>query len=121
MGRVFFFIREGLRALRRSAAPSLAAIVTVCITALLLGVLIPVLQTTNDKTNQVRDQVGLRIFLTDVDPSGSPLPNGSVGQQASPDQIAALREQLTAIPHVKTVTFVSKDQAKAILSQRLKD
>src|SRR5262249_14879788 len=85
------------------------------------GVLIPVLQTTNDKTNQVRDQVGLRIFLTDVDPSGSPLPNGSVGQQAPPDQIAALREQLTAIPHVKTVTFVSKDQAKAILSQRLKD
>ena len=79
MGRVFFFIREGLRALRRSAAPSLAAIVTVCITVLLLGVLIPVLQTTNGKTNEVRDQVGLRVFLNDVDAGRVPR---RTGQQA---------------------------------------
>ncbi|MGE5858299.1 MAG: permease-like cell division protein FtsX [Solirubrobacterales bacterium] len=109
MGRVFFFIREGLRALRRSAAPSLAAIVTVCLTVLLLGVLIPVLQTTNGKTNQVRDQVGLRIFLNDVN-----------GQQAPSDQIQALQAKLQAIPHVKEVQFVGKDQALSILSDRLK-
>jgi cell division transport system permease protein len=109
MGRVFFFIREGLRALRRSAAPSLAAIVTVCITVLLLGVLIPVLQTTNGKTNQVRDQVGLRVFLKDVN-----------GQQAPQDQIGALQAKLQAIPHVKQVTFVDKNQALSILSERLK-
>ena len=46
MSRVFFFISEGLRALRRSAAPSVASIVTVAVTMLLLGVLIPVLQAT---------------------------------------------------------------------------
>ncbi len=109
MGRVFFFIREGLRALRRSAAPSLAAIVTVCITVLLLGVLIPVLQTTNGKTNQVRDQVGLRVFLNDVN-----------GQQAPQEQIGALQARLQAIPHVKQVTFVDKNQALSILSERLK-
>ncbi|HMA27036.1 MAG: permease-like cell division protein FtsX [Solirubrobacterales bacterium] len=109
MGRVFFFIREGLRALRRSAAPSLAAIVTVCLTVLLLGVLIPVLQTTNGKTNQVRDQVGLRIFLNDVN-----------GQQAPSDQIQALQARLQAIPHVKEVQFVGKAQALSILSDRLK-
>jgi cell division transport system permease protein len=109
MGRVFFFIGEGFRALRRSAAPSLAAIVTVCITVLLLGVLIPVLQTTNGKTNQVRDQVGLRVFLNDVN-----------GQQAPQDQIQALQAKLTAIPHVKAVQFVDKNQALAILSERLK-
>jgi cell division transport system permease protein len=121
MGRFFFFIREGMRALRRSAAPSLAAIVTVSLTVLMLGVLIPVLQTANDKTNEVRDQVGLRVFLADVDSSGQPLPSGSVGQQAPPDQVDALRAKLTAIPHVKSVQFVSKDEAKLILSQRLKD
>jgi cell division transport system permease protein len=109
MGRVFFFIGEGLRALRRSAAPGLASIVTVCITVLLLGVLIPVLQTTNGKTNQVRDQVGLRIFLTDVN-----------GQQAPQDQIQALRTKLKSIPHVKEVQFVDKDAALSILSDRLK-
>jgi cell division transport system permease protein len=110
MGRVFFFVGEGLRALRRSAAPSLAAIVTVCITALLLGVLIPVLQTTNGKTNEVRDQVGLRVFLTDVN-----------GEQAPPDQIAALDARLKSIPHVKEVEFVDKNEALEILSDRLKE
>src|SRR5919201_1839285 len=57
MGRIFFFIREGMRALRRSAAPSLAAIVTVAITVLLLGVLIPVLQTANGQTNELRSKL----------------------------------------------------------------
>jgi cell division transport system permease protein len=110
MGRVFFFMREGLRALRRSAAPSLAAIVTVCVTALLLGVLIPVLQTTHGKTNEVRDQVGLRVFLSDVN-----------GQQAPADQIAALEARLKSIPHVKEVEFVDKNEALQILSDRLKE
>jgi cell division transport system permease protein len=109
MGRFFFFIGEGMRALRRSAAPGLASIVTVCITVLLLGVLIPVLQTTNGKTNQVRDQVGLRVFLNDVN-----------GQQAPADQIQALQSKLEAIPHVKQVQFVDKNQALSILSDRLK-
>src|SRR3954462_11990362 len=101
MGRIFFFIREGLRALRRSAAPSLAAIVTVCITVLLLGVLIPVLQTTNGKTNEVRDQVGLRIFLNDEY-------NAPAIPQAQVDE---LKSKLAAIPHVSSVQFVNKDQA----------
>src|SRR3954453_10426091 len=120
MGRFFFFIREGLRALRRSAAPSLAAIVTVCLTVLTLGVLIPVIQTANGKTNQVRDQVGLRVFLADVDSSGQPLPTGTIGQQAPTEQINALKARLEAIPHVKQVSFVDKNQALNLLSDKLK-
>jgi cell division transport system permease protein len=106
MGRVFFFISEGLRALRRSAAPSLAAIVTVTVTALLLGVLIPVLQTTGGKTEEVRDQVGLRIFLTTETPY-------------TPQQVNELETRLQGIPHVKEVEFVSKDQGLELLGERL--
>jgi cell division transport system permease protein len=106
MGRVFFFIGEGLRALRRSAAPSLAAIVTVTVTALLLGVLIPVLQTTSGKTEEVRDQVGLRVFLTTETPY-------------APEQVDELETQLQQIPHVKEVEFVSKDQGLELLGERL--
>ena len=95
MGRVFFFIREGLRALRRSAAPSVAAIVTVSVTMLLLGVLIPVLQATGGKTEQVRDQVGLRVFLT---------------VEATQQDISNLQTQLQDIPHVAQVEFVSKEE-----------
>ena len=101
MGRVFFFIGEGFRALRRSAAPSLAAIVTVCITVLLLGVLIPVLQTTNGKTNEVRNQVGLRVFLND-EYNAPAIP---------PQQLNDLKTKLAAIPHVQSVQLINKQQA----------
>jgi cell division transport system permease protein len=109
MGRVFFFIGEGIRALRRSAAPSLAAIVTVAITVLLLGVLIPVLQTTSGKTDEVRDQVGLRVFLND-DQNKPEIPLAEIDQ---------LEAQLQQIPHVTSVEFVSKDQGLEELGGQL--
>ena len=43
MGPILFFFGEAYRALRRNAAPSIAAIVTIAITVLLVGVLVPVL------------------------------------------------------------------------------
>ena len=104
MGRVIFFIREGARALRRSAAPGIASIVTVAVTVLLLGVLIPVLQTTSGKADEVREQVGLRVFLFD---------------DASPEEINALQTQIQEIRNVESVEFVSKAQALKILRDRL--
>ncbi len=106
MSRVFFFIGEGLRALRRSAAPSIAAIVTVAVTVLLLGVLVPVLQTTGGKTEEVRDQVGLRVFLHD---------------DATQEDVNGLQAQLQDIGHVQSVEYVSKDRALEILRERLKE
>ena len=69
MGRLFFFLSEAFRALRRSAAPSVAAIVTIVITTLLLGVLVPVLHASESKASDVRDQIGLaRLPLSRLDP-----------------------------------------------------
>ena len=65
MSKIFFFIQEGLRAMRRSAAPSIAAVVTIVVTVVLIGVLIPVVQTTQAKSNEVRDQLELKTFLFD--------------------------------------------------------
>jgi cell division transport system permease protein len=103
MSRIGFFFVEGLRALRRSAAPGIASIVTVAVTILLLGVLIPVLQATGGKTEDVRDQVGLRIFLT---------------PDTTQQDISNLETQLQGIPHVKEVEFVSADEGLARLSQQ---
>ena len=106
MSRFFFFIREGLRALRRSAAPGVASIVTVAITVLLLGVLIPILQTTDSKADEVRDQVGLRVFLYD---------------DATQAEISSLQSQIQDMEHVASVEFVSKAQALEILRERLEE
>ena len=106
MGRVAFFIAEALRALRRSAAPSIAAIVTIVVTVLLLGVLVPVLQTTQGKTEEVRDQLLLKVFG---------------GEEATDKEVKGLQPRIEKIPHVRKVEFVSKQQGLKILKDRLGD
>ena len=105
MGKVGFFISEAFRALRRSAAPSMAAIVTIVVTTLLLGVLVPVLKASEDKAQDVRDQIGLNVYLYD---------------DATPAEIDALGKELGAIEHVQGVQFVSKGEAVQILEGRVK-
>jgi cell division transport system permease protein len=105
MGRVFFFVSEAFRALRRSAAPSIAAIVTIVITTLLLGVLVPVLHASESKASEVRDQIGLRVFLY---------------RDASQAQLDELERKLNAVPHVNGVEYCSPACAKQDLKSRLK-
>jgi cell division transport system permease protein len=102
--KVPFFIREALRALRRNAAPSVAAIVTIVVTTLLLGVLIPVLHASASKTSDVRSQIELRVFLYD---------------DASKDQTKALQKRLANLPHVTDAQYVGKQQALNILKGRV--
>jgi cell division transport system permease protein len=104
MRRVVFFVSEAFRALRRSAAPSMAAIVTIVVTTLLLGVLIPALKASEGTAEDVREQIGLRVFLF---------------QDATQGEIARLRREIEAIPHVTGVEFVSKKEAVKILEGRL--
>jgi cell division transport system permease protein len=104
MGRVGFFITEAFRALRRSAAPSVAAIVTIVITTLLLGVLIPVLWASEGKASDVRDQIDLRVFLYD---------------DTSQTEVDALQQKLEGIPHVQGVEFCSKACAVDELESRI--
>ena len=65
--------------------------------------LIPVLQATSGKTEEVRDQVGLNVYL---------YPDAT---QAETDE---LQSAIGQIPHVQSVEYVSKDEALAILSDR---
>jgi cell division transport system permease protein len=106
MGRIWFFIREAARALRRNAAPSVAAIVTTVVTVVLLGVLIPIFQVAQSKSAEVRNQLELKTFLYD---------------DATKGEINALQTKIEGLPHVKSVAFVSKEEALHILGARLKD
>src|SRR5688500_13111035 len=106
MGKIVFFIQEGFRAMRRSAAPSVAAVVTILVTVLLLGVLIPVLQTTQSKSNEVRDQLELKAFLF---------------LDATPDETNELQTRIEGSSHVESVDYIDPDEALAIMEQRLED
>jgi cell division transport system permease protein len=104
MSRFFFFTQEAFRALRRNGAPSMAAIVTTVTTVILLGVLIPVFQTTQAKSESVRESLEFRVALYD---------------DATQGEISALEDKLAAIPHVASVTFISKGKALVELEKDL--
>ena len=94
--RPAFFIREALRALKRNAAPSLAATVTVLLTALVLGIFIPIVQATTGTANDVRNRVLVDVY---------------VANDATDSEVAELEKALAATPNVERVEFISKEQA----------
>jgi cell division transport system permease protein len=56
-----FFLKEATRSMRRSAAPSFAALATVLVTMLVLGVFIPIVQATNGAADSVRGKVEVEV------------------------------------------------------------
>jgi cell division transport system permease protein len=94
---VGFFLREAIRSVRRNPIPSFAAMASVLVTVLVLGVFIPVVQATTGAANEVRGRILADVYLK---------------SSATPADVARVRQLLTAkTPHVKSVQFVSKQQA----------
>jgi cell division transport system permease protein len=94
--RIAFFLREAMRAMRRNAAPSFAALATVLVTMLVLGVFIPIVQATKGAANSVRGRVMVDVYM-------------KTSATAADD--ARVRSELLGVRHVKSVQFVPKDQA----------
>lgn len=101
-----FFLGEAYRALRRNAAPSIAAIVTIAVTVLLVGVLVPVLDASGSKTDDVRNQLELKVFLFN---------------DVSNEEVDALQNRIEGIGHVASVEYVSPAEALKITEERLGD
>ena len=102
--RPLFFLREALRALRRNAAPSLAAFATILITALVLGVFIPVVRAATAKTNEVSNKIELEVFIN---------------EDASRAEVTELGNMISDIRHVESIDYISKAEALRILRKRL--
>jgi len=101
-----FFLGEAYRALRRNAAPSIAAIVTIAVTVLLVGVLVPVLDASGSKTEDVRNQLELKVFLFN---------------DAKDGEVDALQTRIEGINHVDSVEYISPAQALTLLEDKLQD
>ncbi len=104
MSRLIFFVQEAARAMRRNAAPSLAAVVTTAVTVVLLGVLIPIFQTAQAKSNQVRGELNFQ---------------AEVYADATRAEINKTFTELKEVPHVKKVEFISKPEALQELKESL--
>ena len=84
--------------MRRNAAPSFAALATVLVTMLVLGVFIPIVQATNGAANSVRSRVLVDVYMKTT---------------ATGADDARVKQKLAAVPHVRSVEFVSKQAAYA--------
>jgi cell division transport system permease protein len=96
--RLGFFLRESIRSMRRSAAPSFAALATVLVTMLVLGVFIPIVQATNGAANSVRGRVMVDVYMK---------------SSATAADDSRVRGELLHVAHVGSVQFVSKTTALA--------
>jgi cell division transport system permease protein len=99
--RFGFFFHEALRALKRNAVPSFAAMATVLVTVLVLGVFIPVVQATTGAANEVRSRVIADVYLK----SGT-----------KPADVERVRSIIENTPHVKRADYIPKE--KAIAAER---
>ena len=91
-----FFLHEALRSMRRNAIPSFAAMASVLVTLLVLGVFIPVVQATTGAANEVRSRVLVDVYLK---------------TDATPAAVQRVRGLLQRTDHVKSIQYVSKQQA----------
>src|ERR1700744_1011769 len=91
-----FFFRESLRAMRRNAAPSFAALATVTVTLIVVGVFIPIVQATRGAADSVASRVLVDVYMRT--------------NASRADDLRTLKE-LRALPGVRRVTFESKAQA----------
>jgi cell division transport system permease protein len=91
-----FFLREAMRAMRRNAAPSFAALATVLVTMLVVGVFIPAVEVTNDAANTVRSRLIVDVYMQ---------------HDATASAEARIKQEILKIPHVRSVQFESKQQA----------
>ena len=94
--RIGFFLREAIRATRRSSASSFAALATVLVTMLMLGVFIPIVQATNGAANTVRSRVEVDVYFK------------SGATKAAETRV---HRKIAQIPNVQKIRFVSKDEA----------
>ncbi len=91
-----FFLRESLRAMRRNASPTFAALATVTVTLIVVGVFIPIVQATRGAADSVSNRVLVEVYMK---------------SHATRAQNLRALTQLKAIPHVQKVVFESKAQA----------
>ncbi|HTW12438.1 MAG TPA: permease-like cell division protein FtsX [Solirubrobacteraceae bacterium] len=95
---VSFFLRESLRAMRRNAAPTFAALATVTVTLIVVGVFIPIVQATRGAADSVRSRVLVDVYMK---------------ENATPKDDTRVLGELQGLPDVQKVVFESKGQALA--------
>ncbi|UJF33177.1 permease-like cell division protein FtsX [Paenibacillus hexagrammi] len=96
--------REGTRNIIRNGWMTFASISSIAISLFILGIFVLITLNVNDITGQIEKQVEINVYLEVNTPQ---------------DQVALLQSQITGIPEVKSVKFVSKEEGLIYLRDKL--
>lgn len=101
-GSIIYFLREAFKSLSRNRLLSIATVSTVAISILILGASVLLTINAGALMNYLESDVEIVAFLE---------------KDLSKSQISEVKRDLTAIPGVKSVNFVSREQALAKLQE----
>lgn len=99
-----YFFKEALKSMKRNGLMTLASISTVALSLFMLGVFLCGVINLNNMASSLENQVQLSVYLKDG---------------LTTDQIMAVGKQIKAIPNLKHLEFVNKEQAMKEFKERL--
>ena len=103
--RFKFFFSEALDSLVRNWVMSVAAVVTVLVSMFVLGVGLILFFNLQHAISDLRNKLEIEVFIKNT---------------ASPNEVDQLGDEIRAMPEVKEVTFISKEEALERLRRSLK-
>jgi cell division transport system permease protein len=109
MPRTRLFLSEAFRSVSSNLSTTVAAVMTVLIGMFLLGLFIALGTWVLSWTNDVKRQLVVNVYFCTKNTCES---------EVSRAQIDAVRQKLVGMPEVKSVKFISKDDALAIMRER---
>ena len=101
-----YFFKEALKSMKRNGLMTLASISTVALSLFMLGVFLCGVINLNNMASSLENQVQLSIYLKDG---------------LTTEQIMSVGKQIKAIPNLKKLEFVNKEQAMKEFKERLGD
>ncbi|NHM15565.1 FtsX-like permease family protein [Eggerthellaceae bacterium zg-887] len=96
MSSFIYFLRESLRGFTRNLSTTLGSIVTIFLSLLIIGIFLIGGIIVDNVMSGVENEVSITAFISD---------------EAAEEDVTSLQSYLESIPDVKTVTFVTKEQA----------
>jgi cell division transport system permease protein len=110
--RARLFVTEAFRSIAANLSTTVAAVMTVLIGMFLLGLFIALGTWVISWTDHVKKDLVVNVyFCTDL----------TCGQEATPQQIDAVRAQLANNPDVDSIDFISKEEALEEMEKRFPD
>jgi cell division transport system permease protein len=95
---MFYIIREGYSGFKRTPLATFTAVIALTVSIILIGILARFYYSAYEIGTTIRNDIDMEVFLEDV----------------NDQRLRAIRSELTAIPIVGEVSYISKDSAAAV-------